>query len=233
MKRLLEKRLSCSYGLRCHWFLAIAIGFFLAGPLQPHAETLEAGGLSFSDELGGFRLISATGSGRETDPIVLVEEFLGMGPAVLTIRRSSQADAGPPSNSVLQRSLLKVVINRSALRWSGFDLELRSDRGKASVYGDGLSFDQIRMIATPLHSDLFAKVRTEDEPYDRLRFDQGRVKPEQAVRLAFNLVDINPRPVFYLAQQPIVLLADAARRRSDVAAGLLLRQAMRSDRTGR
>jgi hypothetical protein len=58
-----------------------------------------------------------------------------------------------------------------------------------------------------MHSDLFTKARIEDEPFDRLRFDQGRVKPEEQVQLAFNLADINSRPVFYLAQQPIVLLA--------------------------
>lgn len=173
------------------------------------AETLKAGGLTFSDELGGFRLISATGSGRVSDPIILVEEITGLGPAVLTIRQSDPVKPGPPSRGVLLRSLVKMVINRSAWRWSGFDLELRSETGQASVYSDGLSFDQIRAVTEPLQSDQFASARTQDEPFDRLRFDQGRVKPEQAVRLAFNLVDINRRPVFFLAQQPIVLMAEA------------------------
>lgn len=176
------------------------------------AETLEAGGLTFSDELGGFRLISASGSGKASDPIVLVEEITGMGPAVLTIRRSGGDHPQAPSFGVLVRSLVKVVINRSAWGWTGFDLELRSDVGEASVYSDGLSFDQVRVVEEPLHSDAFAAAHTQDEPHDRLRFDQGRVKPEQAVRLAFNLVDINARPVFFLAQQPIILLADAAER---------------------
>ena len=143
------------------------------------------------------------------DPIVLVEEITGMGPAVLTIRRSDADEARSPGGNVLLRSLVKVVINRSAWRWSGFDLELRSDAGQASVYSDGLSFDQIRMASEPLQSDIFAVAETEDEPFDRLRFDQGRVKPDETVRLAFNLSDINPRPVFFLAQQPIVLMARA------------------------
>ena len=197
--------------LRFCWFLAIGVFLLAIDPSQLLAEKLEAGGLSFSDELGGFRLISATGSGRASDPIVLVEEIFGMEPAVLTIRRSAQASVSPPSGVILLRSLLKVVINRSAWRWSGFDLELRNDTGQASVYSDGLSFDQLRLVTEPLHSDRFANARIEDEPFDRLRFDQGRVRPEQAVRLAFNLVDINPRPVFYLAQQPIVLLADGTK----------------------
>lgn len=187
--------------------LAICLGLSLYGAPHLLAEPLEAGGLTFSDELGGFRLISASGSGRVSDPIVLVEEMTGMGPAILTIRRSGAVDPAPPSGGVLLRSLVKVVINRSAWRWSGFDLELRSEVDQASVYSDGLSFDQIRVVTEPLQSDLFAAARAEDEPFDRLRFDQGRVKPEQAVRLAFNLADINPRPVFFLAQQPIVLMA--------------------------
>lgn len=193
-------------GFRC--FIGIAL--FMSGTRHLDAEPVTAGGLTFSDELGGFRLISASGSGRVSDPIVLVEEITGLGPAVLTIRQSQSAEARPPSRGVLQRSLVKVVINRSAWRWSGFDLELRSDVEMASVYSDGLSFDQIRLVTEPLYSDLFAVARTEDEPFDRLRFDQGRVMPEQSVRLAFNLVDINQRPVFFLAQQPIVLLAKAA-----------------------
>ncbi|MDH3665154.1 MAG: hypothetical protein OEU92_34920 [Alphaproteobacteria bacterium] len=188
------------------------MGLFTNSPKRLAAENLEAGGLTFSDELGGFRLISATGSGSASDPIVLVEELTGMGPAVLTIRQSGVGGPQPPSSGVLLRSLVKVVINKSALRWSGFDLELRSKADQASVYSDGLSFDQVRMVTVPLQSDLFAAARTEDEPYDRLRFDQGRVKPDQTVRLSFNLADINQRPIFFLAQQPIVLMAEVSGR---------------------
>ena len=193
-----------------HRFLpALCVGIFLllGSSHDLFADTFETGGLTFSDELGGFRLVSATGSGSHSDPIILVEEIFGMEPAVLTIRRSGADGKNVPSGKVLLRSLVKIVINRSAWRWSGFDLELRSEAGQASIYSDGLSFDQIRIMRERMHSDLFAKARIEDEPFDRLRFDQGRVKPEEQVQLAFNLADINSRPVFYLAQQPIVLLA--------------------------
>lgn len=74
--------------LRAFWIPMIGVCFSLIGPSGLLAGSLEAGGLSFSDELGGFRLISATGSGRGSDPIILVEEIFGMGPAVLTIRQS-------------------------------------------------------------------------------------------------------------------------------------------------
>jgi len=177
--------------------LALGVFLLLLRPAVSLGETLEAGGLIFSDERGGFRLISASGSGHASDPIVLVEEISGMGPAVLTIRRRDHQGSRAPSDSFLLRSITKVIVNKSAWRWSGFDLELRGEGDKASVYSDGLSFDQIRMIEEPQHSDLFAAARTEDEPFDRLRFDQGRVKPDQTVRLAFHVVDINARPVFF------------------------------------
>lgn len=201
------------HGRSTAWGLAATLPLYLclclmsgwAGSLG--AETLEAGGLSFSDELGGFRLISADGRGTPADPIVLVEEITGLKPAVLVIRQAGVSASRSPSRGVLLRSLVKIVINRSAWRWSGFDLELRSGGGHASAYSDGLSFDQLRAVAQPLHSDQFDVIRTEDEPFDRLRFDQGQVEPEQTVRFAFNLADINPRPLFFLAQEPIVLLA--------------------------
>lgn len=186
------------------------LGLFLvlSGPNDDaDGATFEAGGLSFSDELGGFRLISASGQGTPGDPIILVEELTSLKPAVLTIRQPGTSTSRAPAQAVLQRSLVKIVINRSAWRWSGFDLELRGSGGRASVYTDGLSFDQLRVVRQPLSSDQFADIRTQDEPYDRLRFDHGRVEPDQTVRLGFNIVDINPRALFYLVQEPLVLLA--------------------------
>ena len=54
-----------------------------------------AGGFSFSDELGGFRLLSASGSGRPDDPIVLAEEIFNVQPVTLVIRNLSLV-AGRP-----------------------------------------------------------------------------------------------------------------------------------------
>jgi hypothetical protein len=186
--------------------MLLGLGLCLGFGAGSRAGTFEAGGLTFSDELGGFRLLSASGLGTASDPIVLVEEIFDLNPAVLTIRQAGVEQSRTPSERILLRSLIKVVINRSAWRWSGFDLELRNDLGLASVYSDGLSFDQLQAIPTPLASDLFAAIRAEDEPHDRLRFDQGRVDPDQAVQLAFNLIDLNPRSLFHLAQAPIILL---------------------------
>ena len=191
--------------------LLLALWLTLDGRTRLVAATFEAGGLSFSDELGGFRLLSATGEGTPLDPIVLVEEISSLRPAVLTIRQSGADGSRSTSERVLLRSLVKVVINKSAWRWSGFDLELRNDRGLASVYSDGLSFDQLRAIPAPLTSDLFAAIRTQDEPHDRVRYDEGRVDPDQTVQLAFNMIDLNPRALFYLAQAPVILLTDERR----------------------
>ncbi len=178
---------------------------------QADAATFEAGGLVFSDELGGFRLISARGQGTSSDPIILVEELTSLQPAVLTIRPSDASRDHSAYRKVLRRTLVKVIVNQSAWHWSGFDLELRDQTGKASLYSDGLSFDQPSLVRAPLSSDRFADNQVQDEPFDRLRFDHGRVAAKESVRLSFSIVDVNSLPVFYLAQEPIILMT---RRRS-------------------
>ena len=52
----------------------LCLGLTVSASPAP-AEEFTAGGLRFSDELGGFRLISVTGSGTASDPIVVVEEI--------------------------------------------------------------------------------------------------------------------------------------------------------------
>ncbi|MEM9439438.1 MAG: hypothetical protein AAGA73_03240 [Pseudomonadota bacterium] len=197
-----------------HWAGTVSALFFgvilfvtaLGTDDQAMAESFEAGGLLFSDELGGFRLISASGDGTPSDPIILVEELLSLQPAVLTIRPSRIAKDRSLHQGVLRRSLVKVIMNQSSWRWSGFDLELRDQTGQASLYSDGLSFDQPSLVREPLHSDRFADNHIQDEPFDRLRFDQGFVATQDSVRLSFSIVDVNSLPVFYLAQEPIILM---------------------------
>ncbi|MGI9493310.1 MAG: hypothetical protein ACR2QF_13005, partial [Geminicoccaceae bacterium] len=158
-----------------------------------------------------FRLLSASGRGTASDPIILVEEITSLKPAVLAVRPVNNArnESGQtPSHRILMRSVVKLVVNKSAWRWTGFDLELRGESGQASRYSDGLSFDQLSAIPTPFQSDLFASIRAQDEPHDRLRYDQGQVEPQQTVQIAFNLMDLNPRALFFLAQEPIVLLTE-------------------------
>jgi hypothetical protein len=100
-----------------------------------------------------------------------------------------------------------VVTNRGPWRWSGFDLELRTTPDDPSIYSDGLSFDQPQTFQRLARADRFEQTVQEDEPFDRIRFDSGSVDPAYALRLDFDILDANGRPVFYLIQRPIVLLA--------------------------
>lgn len=177
------------------------------------AEIWSAGGYSFSDELGGFRLISVTGSGSLVDPIVIVEELVDIGQIVLVIRGEEKTSADgtmirPPS--FMSIAVTKIVRNLSGQAWAGFDMELREALDTPSPYGDGLSFDQLRTFDLPLASDSFAAWRRVDEPYDRIRFYGGYVDPGAKVRFKFYVTDPTTTRVFYLLQQPHFLIARPA-----------------------
>jgi hypothetical protein len=179
-------------------------------PAAPRAEVLAAGGFSFSDELGGFRLVSVSGRGTRDDPVVIVEEIEDVGPAVLVIRRlrrpSPKQESSPGATHAL--SLVKVVTNRSGNVWAGFDLELQEDKDVPSVYGDGLSFDQIGRHPSDLRSDRFAQKRSRFEPYDRLTFEGGHVDPQGEARFSLTITDPTPTAEFYLLQDPRLLYAE-------------------------
>jgi hypothetical protein len=183
----------------------ISIGLLGGGA---SAETWTAGGLSFSDEPGGARLLAASGTGARDDPIVLIEEITGSGPAILEVRndRTGQLDVSP-AIGFLTLSVVKIVVNRGPWRWAGFDLELMTAPDQPSIYSDGLSFDQPRTLQRLAKADRFQQAVQEDEPFDRIRFDRGQVDPAEYLRVDFDLVDVNGTAVFYLVQRPIVLLA--------------------------
>jgi hypothetical protein len=129
--------------------LLLALGPALA-PGAARTEVWRAAGLAFSDEQGGFRLISVSGRGTIEDPVVIVEELFGVDPVVLVVRgtqertpeagRRPHVMVGPP---VLHLAVIKIVLNGSGRVWGGFDLELQEREGAPSPYGDGLSFDQM------------------------------------------------------------------------------------------
>ncbi len=173
---------------------------------ESRAGEVSAGGYTFSDELGGFRLLSATGTGSSDDPIILVEELLGIGPVTLVIRRPN---AGPevraPGRS--QLTLVKHVINRSNRVWAGFEVELQEILRKPSVYGDGLSFKQFAAQPRDIQSDTFTLNDRRFEPYDRITFQGGSVDPDATVRLRLTITDPTPVPEFYLLQNPNILSA--------------------------
>jgi hypothetical protein len=172
------------------------------------AGTWTTGGLTFSDEFGGTRLLGASGAGTRDDPIILLQEIRGAGPAVLVVRnhRAAQIDVSP-AQGFLSVSVVTIVANRGPWAWVGFDLELRRTPDRPSVYTDGLSFDQPQTLARVAKADRFAQTLQEDEPFDRVRFDGGNVRPAEYLRLDFDIIDVNGASLFYLVQRPITLLA--------------------------
>jgi hypothetical protein len=196
---------------RCLWRLMLRVG--VVAPLclaagGTAAETWTTSGMSFSDHPGGARLLAASGTGTRDDPIVLVEEIVGPGPAVLEIRngRTGHLDVSP-ATGFLTLAVVKIIVNRGPWRWTGFDLELMTAPDQPSVYSDGLSFDQPQTFQRLARADRFLQTVQEDEPFDRIRFDGGQVDPAEYLRLDFDIVDVNGTAVFYLVQRPLILLA--------------------------
>ena len=94
------------------------------------------------------------------------------------------------------------TINRSPAGWIGFRFELQEEIGKPSIYGDGLSFNQLTRDESNIVSDRFAKYEIEHEPGDRLVFNDGWVDQAQSVLFSVFLLDLTPGPVFYIEQIP-------------------------------
>lgn len=166
------------------------------------AMELELGGLIFSDELGGVRLLQGSGTGTLDDPVVLVEEIVDYGPAVIVIRGmharfgnriSSQHDVG--------FAITKIVKNATSQPWTLFTLELREKLGQESPFGDGLSFGQASKAGRPFLSDRFETNIETREPYDGVQFYDGVVEPGETVVLNFVITDTTPRWKFYLMQK--------------------------------
>jgi hypothetical protein len=187
--------------------IAAALAFAVAA-VAPPAEAAEfsAGGYSFSDELGGFRLLSASGTGTAEDPIVVTEELIDVAPITLVIRNPSLSrNRGTFERSEL--TLVKRVVNRSKRVWAGFELELQEILGKPSDYGDGLSFKQFDAEAADVASDAFAKNRREFEPADRVEFTDGHVDPGATAMFRVTITDPTPVAEYYLLQDPKLLSA--------------------------
>jgi hypothetical protein len=183
----------------------VAAAICLSANAAARAVELRAGNYSFSDELGGFKLISVSGTGLEGDPIVVVEELYASSSATLTIRRLRPNKAYDERLDTLD--LVKVVINRTNRTWTEFEMELQEILHEPSVYSDGLSFNQFGAAGPQVRSDSFAKVDRIFEPRDRMRFHSGRVAPESAARFTFTITDPTPTTPFYLVQEPTIVTA--------------------------
>ncbi len=189
--------------------VALAATVGIAGH-EAAAGSFSAGGLTFSDELGGFRLLSASGKGTRASPIVIEEVLLSASPVTLVVRVDWLSDPRrrPVVHDVqIAIHLIKIVRNGSGRVWNGFEMELQETFARPSEYGDGLSFGQASARPVDASSDSYARARTLLEPHDRIRFDRGSVDPRQQAVFRLHITDPTPVRIFYLLQDPQVLYA--------------------------
>lgn len=180
----------------------------LAGAEDPATKEPKrwvAGGYSFSDELGGFTITGVSGSGTREDPIVIVEELQSASPVTLVIRAETIVPPYSLGDSGFGFTYLRfVALNNSNIAWVEFEFELQEIKDLPSLFGDGLSFDQRRTNGENIVSDRFMQFSRDFEPYDRLRFIDGKVDPLEAVTFRFLVTDFTPRSQFYIVQDPRV-----------------------------
>ncbi|WP_246704489.1 hypothetical protein [Rhizobium sp. P32RR-XVIII] len=176
----------------------LALPLISAGPADD--GRWYAGDYSFSDELGGFRILSVTGSGTKADPIEINEELISATPVTLVIRAAKPLkNHGFPEGNF---HLRVVAVNDSGLAWIGFEFELQEIRGKPSDFYDGLSFDQTSRNPDVISSNRFARFESHFESFDRLSFSNGHVDPVDRGAFGFFITDVTPVPEFYLVQDP-------------------------------
>ncbi len=181
----------------------------LTGPVsaqEPVAaqKPLVAGAYSFSDELGGFRILSASGTGGRTDPFVIYQEMDSATPVTMVIRSVLPIRpydfSGRYANGFLHMRI--EILNNSRLPWVEFEFELQERFGEPSVFGDGLSFDQRRTDSETISSSSFLRFSRAFEPYDRLLFRDGKIDHLETGSFGFLLSDFTPRWEFFLVQDP-------------------------------
>ncbi len=186
------------------FYLALSVLILAAVPGARGAAAagrISLPGITFSAASSNFRLLAASGTGSLEDPIVLIEEVFGEGEVVLAIN----VDAADFGSRVATRhavgfALQKVVINRTALIWDHYALELEFEAGRGSDYYDGLSFAQSETANRPFRSDSFAQVDDLTEPRDVIRFSQGQIIPGERGRFAVAITHTGIKPNFFLVQ---------------------------------
>lgn len=188
--------------------MAILLTITLAAHAQEHKEW-NAGPYSLSDELGGFTITSVTGTGVREDPIVITQEFASSSPVTLVIKalKPGQTHDDPHVFATGNLRIRLETLNNSGQAWSEFEFELQERKGQASIFSDGLSFDQRRQDGQNIDSDSFGSFSRNFEPYDRLRFTDGRIDPLATGSFEFMITDFTPRRVFYLVQDPRIPLS--------------------------
>jgi hypothetical protein len=203
------------------WFPAALILIGSAWSLPAYAVEITQEGLTFSDEGGGFTLKSVTGKGTLDDPFVVVEEVSGPREAVLTISGLKQVGNRIGSHHIAGIAMTKIAINRSDDTWMNYQLELREVPTRHSPYEDGLSFAQNTVIAGAFTASSFPTMQRLDEPQDTLGFSGKSVAPGERAEFSFLITDMSPIGKFYLFQQPMQPVSDAAPHPRAVQQGAL------------
>lgn len=186
-----------------HWRILAALlslALVSAGPADD--GRWYAGDFSFSDELGGFRILSISGTGSRADPIEITEAMMSAEPVTLIIRAANPATLDTLRQNSIH--LRMVTANESKLAWIGFEFELEEIRGKPSDFYDGLSFGQTNPNPDFISSDRFSHFQNQFESFDRLRFDQGHADPKTKASFGFFVTDVTPVAEFYLVQDPLI-----------------------------
>lgn len=164
-----------------------------------------AGPYSYSDEMGGFRIVGVSGTGTRDDPVQIAQEFESASPVTLTIRAERPIRLrGQPSAEVATGMIhVRIVAhNASGLPWIEFEFELQEQPGEPSTYGDGLSFDQRSRDTNTIASDRFGRWSRDFEPHDRLLFTDGHIDHRQTGVFDMYITDFTPKRTFYLKQDP-------------------------------
>lgn len=163
-----------------------------------------AGGYSWSDELGGFRILSTSGDGTREKPVEILQDLHSASPVTMVVRatRPVQPYAMGDRFSTGMIHVRLTTRNASGLPWLEFEFELQEELGRSSSFGDGLSFDQRRPSAETGSSDRYAEHRRHFEPYDGLLFRRGTVDAGESVEFRFFITDFTPQETFYLRQDP-------------------------------
>ncbi len=193
--------MSCRPFLGAFAGLALAVGSSCG---EAGAEPLGREGLIFSDELGGFRILSVGGTGSAADPFVVVEEVTGAEQPILVIHGLSAAFGNRVGTQHLVGfAITKVAINHTDDRWLQYELELRETLDAHSSYGDGLSFGQASTVGRPFTSSSFQVNQEIEEPYDSVTFSGGAVAPGESVTFSVVITDTSPLATFYVLQQQL------------------------------
>ena len=189
-------------GLLTGCFIAISV----VGACAQQTGIWATGAYSFSDELGGFRILAVSGNGQFEDPFVVFQEILSSEGSTMIVRHLNPVELNNAKNKVEDNSLYVrfVTVNQSNVPWVGYGLELQEQKDKPSTYGDGLSFDQISRETSFIRSDRFLEFERQYEPGDRVVYKKGVVNHRTQVVFDFIITDFTPTVQFFIYQDPLI-----------------------------